>query len=549
MNVFDDEKFLSLISSCRFDENLLSMASARGDVEFLSKVYDFVHGPHFEVEKFPGMKHHIWSPSDDFSAMMCAVRSNNYEVVEFLCLMGRSKDLFLFDENGLTPFLICCKRCNIEIISYILYQNLFEIKVEDLRVKCPTPSFESYSYQNMIEQYDRAIAGYTPLHLFVQFGKLSIVESLCDFGADADIIVPANDLSTPLMSACRLGFFEIVKFLLRQNHELELMDEYLFVNMVDTNGQNAAFKACQNGSFKIFQLLFESSCSLKIKDKSGQSLFEYAIKQCHDSKNSMYDRFSIFKFMVRHGALVDIPVELLHSLSPVHKHPLTLAVEFDLSSVVCVLSSHLSESLIRQMFQIYLKRFPGSLKVIKFFTLRFFNSIDDNSWLFSILSTYLQAMVYQKCSVPFDFLCYDVFDIHPRLLFQNYFSEINFGESPIRSSFEIEAAVGIRLIELGCLHDKAGFIRTEQAMFIFKRLGLKIESFRSLIQDRISLMLIVEETFEKRLSDLSDDLSCSILHFAGIVDFIAIKYLKDFLFFYSDSYFIFGNKRRKRSRN
>jgi len=143
----------------------------------------------------------------------------------------------------------------------------------------------------------RAIAGFTPLHLFVQFGELSIVEY-----------------------------------------------------------------------------------------KSGQSLFEFAIKQCHDSENSMNDRFSIFKFMVLHGALHDIPVELLHSVSPLHKHPLTLAVELDLSSVVCVLSSHLSESLIRQMFQIYLKRFPGSLKVIKKFCLRFFNSFDDNFWLFSILT-------------------------------------------------------------------------------------------------------------------------------------------------------------------
>ena len=126
----------------------------------LSKVYDFVHGPDFEVEKFPGMKHDIWSDCDGFSVMMSAVRSNNYEVVEFLCSKGQSKDLFCFHEILLSPFLTCCKRCNIEIISYILYQNLFEINVEDLRVKFPTPLFESCSNHNMKA---RAIAGFTPL--------------------------------------------------------------------------------------------------------------------------------------------------------------------------------------------------------------------------------------------------------------------------------------------------------------------------------------------------------------------------------------------------
>jgi len=94
MNVFDDEKFLSLISSCGCYANLLSLASISGDVALLSNVYDFVHGPDFEVEKFPGMKHDIWSDCDGFSVMMSAVRSNNYEVVEFLFSKGRSKDLF-----------------------------------------------------------------------------------------------------------------------------------------------------------------------------------------------------------------------------------------------------------------------------------------------------------------------------------------------------------------------------------------------------------------------------------------------------------------------
>jgi len=85
--VFDDEKFLSLISSCGCYANLLSLASISGDVALLSNVYDFVHGPDFEVEKFPGMKHDIWSDCDGFSVMMSAV-------VEFLFSKGRSKDLF-----------------------------------------------------------------------------------------------------------------------------------------------------------------------------------------------------------------------------------------------------------------------------------------------------------------------------------------------------------------------------------------------------------------------------------------------------------------------
>jgi len=154
-------------------------------------------------------------------------------------------------------------------------------------------------------------------------------------------------------------------------------------------------------------------------------------------------------------------------------------------------------------------------------------------------------MVYQTRYVFFDFLCFDVFDIHPRLLFQKYFSEINFGESPIHSSFEIEAAVGIRLIELGCLHDKDDVIRTGQAMFLFERLGPdKIALF---IQDRSFFLLIVQNTFEKKLSDLSDDLSCLILQFAGIVDFNSIIHLKDFISFYSDTYFVPAKKKRKRS--
>ena len=230
MNNIDDEDFLSLISSYSgYYLNLLTLASEQGDVVFLSKVYDFVHSSKFEVGKFPAMTHGYWSSCDALmSPMMAAVRSDNYEVVEFLCLMGRSKDLFTFDPHGVTPFLVCCMRCNMEILCYILYQNLFEINVDDLRVRFPedflSSIFSRFRSQFMFSNLQMTqFSGFTPLHMFVKHGELSLLESLCDFGAGNDIIVPATDLSTPLMTACKFGHFDIVRFLFLKNQELQLI--------------------------------------------------------------------------------------------------------------------------------------------------------------------------------------------------------------------------------------------------------------------------------------------------------------------------------------
>ena len=554
MSNIDDDDFLSLISSYSgFHLNILTFASEQGDVVFLSRVYDFVHSSKFEVGKFPAMTHDFWSFCDaTMSPMMAAVRSDNYEVVEFLCLMGRSKDLFTFDPHGVTPFLVCCMRCNKEIFCYILYQDLFEINVDDLRVHFPrdfiSSHFLTFNAQVMYPIPQRALfSGFTPLHMFVKHGELSLLESLIDFGAGYDVIVPATDLSTPLMTACKSGHFEIVKFLLRKNKELQLTDEYTLVNMVNNYGRNAAYEACEYGSFDIFQILCRSSCDIKIMDNTDETLLEFAIRRCSDSEESKKkNRLAILKFMVHLGALAEFPVDLLRSALSLHKHPLSIAVELDLVSVVEILSSYVSESLIREIFPLYLDRYSGSLKVVKSFSLRLFSSTDDNIWLFSILTAYLQEMIYQKSIVSLDFLCFDVFSIHPRLLFRNHFSKINYGETSFISTFDVEAAVGIRLIELGCLHDEFGNIRTEQARFLFE--GLGPERIASLLQDRIFFLFTVERTLELKLSVLSDDLLSLILHFAGIVDFISVDHLKDFVSFYYNTFLVPARNRRKRSR-
>jgi len=554
MNHLDNENFLAFISNCEgLPINLFIYASERGDVVLLSKVYDFVHSSKFEVGKFPAMTHGYWSSCDaSMSPMMAAVRSDNYEVVEFLCLMGRSKDLFTFDPHGVTPFLVCCMRCNMEILCYILYQNLFEINVDDLRVRFPEDYLSSiffrFNSKVMFSNLQMTqFSGFTPLHMFVKHGELSLLESLCDFGAGNDIIVPASDSSTPVMTACKFGHFDIVKFLFLKNKELQLMDEYTLVNMVNDYGRNAAYEACEYGSFDIFQILCRSSCDIKIKDNTDETLLEFAIRRCSDSEESKKkNRLAILKFMVHLGALAEFPVDLLRSALSLHKHPLSIAFELDLVSVVEVISSYVSESLIREIFPFYLERYPGSLKVIKSISLRLFISTDDNIWLFSILTAYLQEMIYQKSIVSLDFLCFNVFDIHPRLLFRNHFPKINYGDLSLISTFDVEAAVGIRLIELGCLHDEVGYIRTVQAMLIFE--GLGPERIASLLQDRIFYLLTVEKTLELKLSFFSDDLLSLILHFAGIVDFISVNHLKDFVSLYYNTFFVPARNKRKRSR-
>jgi len=536
MENFEDELFWSFISSCEGKPiNLLTLASKLGDVDSLSKVYDFVHSSHFKVEKFPGMTNDFWLFDHGMSPMMGAVTSDNHKVVEFLCLMGRSKDIFTFESDGVTPFLVCCMRCNRYIFSYILYQDLFPIHVNDLRVRFPSINF-----------WTDGLAGFTPLHIFVKFGELSLIKSLVDFGAGDDIIVCNDGSSYPLMTACKFGHLEIVEFLIELNRELHLMDRSTFVNMVDKYGRNAAFEACDFGSFDIFRLLFQSSCNLRIQDVNRQFLLEFAIGKCHGSdKSKMNNHLEIVKFMVENGALDDFPAELLYSESPLYRHPLSIAVELDLNDVVDVLSSHLKEVDIRKIFPSYLNRFPDSLKVIKLYSLRFFQEIDKQNWLFSILSAFLQEMVYEANYVVLDFFCFNVFDIYPRLLFRNFFLKINFGDSHFSIYFQNEAAVCIRLIEIGCMHDKDGDIRSDQAMSLFECFGLDIAL---LIQKRIFFLMIVSKMFENIFPDLSDDLSRHILNFAGIVDFVSVDHLKDFVSFYHNIFFVPAKMKRKRSR-
>ena len=142
--------------------------------------------------------------------------------------------------------------------------------------------------------------GYTAMHYACWDNKLLIVELLIDFGANTNSLSPTNE--TPLNMAVVSGHFDIVKFFVDYDVEMELNIEWEKRSMEPNpmspeNGSTLIRNAVLNQHWNIFDLLINGiapnlgvltePCSVGFE---GETNFFLAIEKLYQKKNIDYDK-------------------------------------------------------------------------------------------------------------------------------------------------------------------------------------------------------------------------------------------------------------------
>ena len=106
--------------------------------------------------------------------------------------------------------------------------------------------------------------GYTPLILAAYRNQLETVKILLKYGAKVD---EGFGQGTALHGACYKGFFDIAKFLVENNAD---------VNSTDANGTTPIKYSTLSKNVEISTLLFNNGADVNHKDNTGNSALDYA---------------------------------------------------------------------------------------------------------------------------------------------------------------------------------------------------------------------------------------------------------------------------------
>ncbi|KAG4085699.1 ankyrin repeat-containing domain protein [Neocallimastix lanati (nom. inval.)] len=143
--------------------------------------------------------------------------------------------------RGYTTLMICCQNNFINIVKYLLDQNV---------------------YINEKNQFHE-----TALHHAISGGHYDIIKLLIDHGAD--IHIKDNDNLTTLMYASREDKKDIVQLLLDHNAE---------INEKDNEDWTALMFATRNGHNEVVKLLLQYGAEMNVVNKEQQTLLTLAAK-------------------------------------------------------------------------------------------------------------------------------------------------------------------------------------------------------------------------------------------------------------------------------
>lgn len=130
--------------------------------------------------------------------------------------------------------------------------------------------------------YDSILDGNRPIHIATKFKQTQVVKFLIENGANLDSISEYNGFS-PL-------HFAVV------NHDcqtaLELLNNFCNINIQDSNGETALFKACTLSNMEMIEMLVNSKANIVIKNHRGVSPIDELSKKIEKEEIFTFARSS-----------------------------------------------------------------------------------------------------------------------------------------------------------------------------------------------------------------------------------------------------------------
>ncbi|XP_013786210.1 protein fem-1 homolog C-like [Limulus polyphemus] len=199
-------------------------------------------------------------------------------------------------KEGCAPLFLGCKKGNVEIVEYLI--QVCDADVEQRGV---------YEVSD-----DHSVHVVTPLWCAAVAGKLSVVRCLVEHGANVNSLSDTG--STPVRSACFMTHFEIVKYLVENNADIQKPNynggtclinsvqsvplcKYLLKHGADVNAQDIQFKtalhyAIQEHRFETTTLLLAHGANPLIKSRYGDDALQTAC---------LKGARQIFEYLIKHG--------------------------------------------------------------------------------------------------------------------------------------------------------------------------------------------------------------------------------------------------------
>ncbi|WP_432632612.1 ankyrin repeat domain-containing protein [Brachyspira sp.] len=146
------------------------------------------------------------------------------------------------DENGLNPLNIAIENGDIEATKFLITNK---------------------ANLNILTSDGISLIGHA-----ISQNNMDLLQILIENGADINYSGEDSQLATPLMTASRLGFDNVVRILLTRNAN---------INAVDINGNTALHTAAGNSQLSVIKLLLEKNPNLDVQNKVGNTALHLAV--------------------------------------------------------------------------------------------------------------------------------------------------------------------------------------------------------------------------------------------------------------------------------
>ncbi|XP_046550760.1 ankyrin repeat domain-containing protein 17-like [Haliotis rubra] len=243
------------------------------------------------------------------TAVMLAAESGHKDVVELLVDTGA--DVSLVDETGDNILHCACRGGDVEVVKYILSQNMVDIDSLGHEKKTPVMLAGQYGHKEVVEVLVKHGAnlslrdkvGDNILHLGCWKGHLDVVKYIVSLHR-VDIDSRGFERKTPVMKAGEGGHKEVVEFLVKHGADLTLRDsdtndilhlisytgvsadvgKYILsqhkvkINQRGWRNRPPVIVAGQRGHKDLVELFVKNGAKLSLKDSRKRTFFTMPLK-------------------------------------------------------------------------------------------------------------------------------------------------------------------------------------------------------------------------------------------------------------------------------
>ncbi|XP_071104740.1 ankyrin-3-like [Haliotis cracherodii] len=233
-----------------------------------------------------------------------ACRGENVEIVKYV-LTQNMVDINSKGVDGLTPVLVAAFLGYRAVFVYLVEIGADTSRVDDtgnniLHLACRGDNVEMVKYlhtQNMVDINSKGVDGMTPVLVAAFLGKRAVFEYLVEKGADTSVV--DSDGNNILHLACRGDKMEMVKYLLTQN----MVD----INSKGVDGMTPVLMAVYWGYRAVFEYLLEKGADTSRVDSDGNNILHIACRG---------ENVEIVKYVLTQN-MVDINSKGVDGMTPV----------------------------------------------------------------------------------------------------------------------------------------------------------------------------------------------------------------------------------------